>query len=344
MIIGQRLFAPLDKQAFRLFGSRGGNRLERRVWDAHADVLWRIAAEREDFYGSTSSLAAGWHRLVQGGVKVLGFPLFVPPDRPAAEGWNMLLTQAASFHDRIVGDGERVRPLLYREDVALAEKSQTIYGLLCLEGCSALEGSVERLSLCMHLGVRIVGLTWNEANELADGVGEPRGGGLTALGRRFVREVWQRSGVVDVAHLGEAAFWDVLREARGPVVCTHAGIKAVWPHRRNLSDGQLKALAELGGVLGIAFVPAFLGPKGGLDDLLRHIEHALEVAGDRHVAFGSDFDGTDEVLEGMETAAQYPALERALNARFGEETARRLLWDNWRDLFDQALAPGPSGT
>ncbi|MDI3256322.1 MAG: membrane dipeptidase [Kyrpidia sp.] len=316
--------------------------MDRMVWDAHADVLWRTAAQRLDFYQLSSPLSAGWHRLRQGGVRVQGFPLFVPPDRPAGEGWNLLLDQLALFHDRIVSDGSKVTPLCYREDVANVGRTGPVRGLLCLEGCYALEGSVERLSLCMHLGVRVVGLTWNEANGLADGVGEPRGGGLTSLGRRFIKEIWRRSGVVDVAHLGEAAFWDVIREARGPVICTHAGMKAVWPHRRNLSDGQLRALAESGGVVGLAFVPAFLGPRGRFEDLLLHVDHALEVVGDRHVAFGSDFDGTEEPLEGLETASQYPALERALNTRFGAETARRLLWDNWRDLFARTLPQKPA--
>ncbi|MBX6394923.1 MAG: membrane dipeptidase [Alicyclobacillaceae bacterium] len=312
------------------------------VWDVHADVLWRVVMEKADFFHPASPLSAGWHNLRRGGVRVLGFPLFVPPDRPAAEGWNLLLQQIITFHDRIVCQGDHVVPLLYREDAVNAETGTAVHGLLCLEGCYALEGSVERLSLCMHLGVRVVGLTWNEANLLADGVGESRGGGLTALGRQFVKEVWKRSGIVDVAHLGEAGFWEVVREAQGPVICSHANVKAVWPHRRNLSDAQLRALAELGGVFGLTFVPEFVGPSGNVDDLLRHVDHALAVVGDRHVAFGSDFDGIVDRLDGLETAAHYPSLERILVDRYGRITARRLLWENWKAVFSRFLPPRPN--
>ncbi|MDI3327253.1 MAG: dipeptidase [Alicyclobacillaceae bacterium] len=308
------------------------------VWDAHVDVLWRMARDGVSFDHPASPLAAGWENLRAGGVRVLGCSLFVSPNRPAGEGWQQLLQQLSVFYGRMVQSGDRVIPLLHREDLDdPAPQGDRVRALLSLEGCYALEGSLERLRRCMGLGVRVVSLTWNEANGLADGVGEPRGAGLTARGREFVREIGRLSGVVDVAHLAERGFWDVLEEARGPVMCSHANVRAVWPHRRNLTDGQLRALAEAGGVVGLTFVPAFIGPKGDLEELLLHVDHALRVAGTRHVAFGSDFDGSEEAVRGLETARRYPALAEALVQRYGPETARRLLWENWLQFFRGAL-------
>ena len=117
-----------------------------------------------------------------------------------------------------------------------------------LERATALLGHFHRL------GLRSAQLTWNGGNELADGVGVERPGGLTPLGREVVAELERLGIMIDVSHLSEPSFWDLLEVARGPVVATHANAFALCPHRRNLRDDQIRAVADSGGFVGVCFV------------------------------------------------------------------------------------------
>ncbi len=136
---------------------------------------------------------------------------------------------------------------------------------MTVEGGEPLEGEIRILRVLYRLGVRGLGLTWNNRNELADGVGEDRtGGGLTSLGRQVVQEMNRLGMFVDVSHLSEPGFWNVMELCTAPVIASHSNCSAVWNHPRNLTDRQIKAIAEHGGVIGVNLVPDFVGhPSAG---------------------------------------------------------------------------------
>jgi membrane dipeptidase len=161
--------------------------------------------------------------------------------------------------------------------------------LLHLEGCRPVMGSLAGLHSLFELGIRSAQLTWNGGNELADGVGVPDPGGLTKLGREAVREM-QRIGVlVDVSHLAPAGVRDVLELAARPVVASHANAAALHPHPRNLTDEQIRGIAATGGVIGLCFVPTFIGPPATVERLVDHADHMAALVGPEHLALGPDY-------------------------------------------------------
>jgi membrane dipeptidase len=161
--------------------------------------------------------------------------------------------------------------------------------LLHVEGCRPLMGSLAGLHSLFELGIRSAQLTWNGGNELADGVGVPRPGGLTKLGRDAVREM-QRIGVlVDVSHLAPAGVRDVLELTERPVVASHANAGALHPHPRNLTDDQIRGIAATGGVVGLCFVPTFIGSPATVERLVDHADHIALLVGTDHLALGPDY-------------------------------------------------------
>ncbi|MDR0324989.1 MAG: membrane dipeptidase [Oscillospiraceae bacterium] len=157
------------------------------------------------------------------------------------------------------------------------------------------------------------GLTWNHDNRLAGGC-RGEGKGLSSLGRDVVEALEDAGALIDLSHASEQTFWDVLEVARRPPVVTHGCCHALCPHPRNLTDGQLKALARKGGVLGVTFYPPFLTGRdeASLPDVVRHIEHAVREMGAGHVGIGSDFDGCEILPQGIAGTQDLPALIEAL--------------------------------
>jgi membrane dipeptidase len=161
----------------------------------------------------------------------------------------------------------------------------------------------------LQLGVRCFGLTWNFDNALGGGcLGNGRG--LTPLGRDVIALCESQRVAVDLAHASEKTFYDALECSMSPPVVTHACMAAVRPHPRNLSDGQLRALGQRGGVAGVAFYVPFLTGEAscGLEAVVRHILHAVNVAGEDAVGLGSDFDGCGALPQGLEDTEKLPGL------------------------------------
>jgi membrane dipeptidase len=249
--------------------------------------------------------------------------------------------------DRFRRDVERpgiVETILTRSDLnrmesGLREGDATRYALLSVEGAEAIDGRMAVLEAWFRLGVRLVGLTWNGANCVADGVGELRGGGLTGFGREVVARMQELGMVVDVSHLSVRGVSDVLDMTVRPVVASHSNALSVHRHRRNLDDDQIRGIAATGGLVGATFVPAFIASAETVtvDDLLRHVDHLLTVAGPDAVGLGSDFDGIETTPQGLRGGADYPALLDALQTRYGDDVCHKLYGANWLRVLSAVL-------
>ncbi|GIQ70991.1 diguanylate cyclase [Xylanibacillus composti] len=307
------------------------------VWDGHCDVLAKLL-ERPELTFDDPGLDANRARLRSGGVRMQTFAIFLC-DRKPKPTMDDALESVRLFQERILAD-PAFMPIRSQKDVEELSKDLLRTGaMLTLEGADVIEGRTAYLRALFDLGVRAVGLTWNYANWAADGVREPRQGGLTVKGKQFVRECNQLGMIVDVSHLTETGFWELCEMSRRPFYASHSNAYAICPHPRNLKNDQIEALFRQGGIMGLTFVPYFLrkGSGAAIDDVLRHVEHVCGLGGERQLTFGSDFDGINEWVRGLEHAGCYPQLIEALLRRYSETQVRGFLWENARQFFNSAL-------
>jgi membrane dipeptidase len=208
-------------------------------------------------------------------------------------------------------------------DLARAKRDGKLGIILSFESAEMHGGQLSSLEVFRGLGVRVMQLSYNRKSPFAAGVMEPNGGGLTALGRDAVREMNRLGIAVDVSHANAATTADALAASTRPVVMTHAGCAAVHAHPRNKTDEQLRALAAKGGVVGIYDLP-YITPsprQPTVEDYLKHLVHALEVAGEDHVGIGSDvgIDPFDTSAKGMAEFAKEEEQRRAAGLAAPEE-------------------------
>ncbi|MEB3196305.1 MAG: dipeptidase [Candidatus Sericytochromatia bacterium] len=300
------------------------------VVDAHCDTISLVLDEGLAFLEGDPRSQVDFPRLVTGGIGIQVLACWNEPEHLHHAAFARCMAKVGAFHQLARKGGLRLitRP----EDLTGSGPAF----VLSMEDAAPCMGSRAHLEALYAAGVRMIGLTWNGRNELADGVGVgPKPGGLTDVGRHLVEAMGELGIVVDLAHVSEASFWDVLEVVEGPLAVSHANAKAVWNHRRNLTDDQIRAIAQRDGVIGVTFVPSFLsGDPASIDDVVRHIDHMVEVGGPRVVGLGSDFDGIAEPPAGLADISCLPALTAALLARGYDETVvQGFLGGNWLRVF-----------
>jgi len=259
--------------------------------DAHSDALLDVAATRGRPNGA-SFVDKHLPRLMSAGVThqflTVGgdFPLFAS-DLGHRDGLRECLAMIDVLHCEI--EESRGRMLLVRDPGDLAAGG--LAAVAHLEGVGFLAGDAAYLRLMYRLGVRSVGLTWNDANPLADGCGTARDAGLTPRGRAVVEQARSLRILVDVSHMSERGARETLDVSDGPVIASHSNCRGVYDHPRNLTDDLVRDIASAGGVVCIAALPDLLSAHGRPDisDMLRHIEHLVDLVGPSHVGIGCDF-------------------------------------------------------
>ena len=261
--------------------------------------------------------------------------------------WSQL-QRALYMADRLHDCAERSRGQLAvirtTEDLEMVVGAKTtenhrVGGLLSLEGAHALEGNLDNLEVLHEAGFRVVGLAHFIDNPFAGSATGMERGGLTPLGLELLNEM-ERLGVMpDLAHASSRAIRDVLDVSRKPVLVTHTGVRATCDKDRNLSDDELREVAESGGVIGIAFGEILIcGDQ--VADIVAAIRHVTNLVGDEHVALGSDFDGG---ITAPFDASGLPALTQAMmDAGLEEESVRRILGGNVLRVL-RAWLPKPEG-
>ena len=200
--------------------------------------------------------------------------------------------------------------------------------ILTLEGTAGFGYDLALLEDLWAIGFRVSSLGWNEKNPLTGS--HITGGGLTDQGREYVREA-QRLGIrIDVSHISDEGFWDIVKMTEAPILATHSNSRAVWSHSRNLTDDMFRVICETGGVAGYNACRDFTGENPDLDTVCDHILHFMELdPSGRHIALGGDLDGVDSMPEGFEGVQSYPALAQQLLRRgLDEKTVMDIFWNN----------------
>jgi membrane dipeptidase len=273
------------------------------ICDTHADTLYSMATNP----GHKTDVTL--ERLKTAGVSLETLALFVgsSTDKKEIARFNGLMMEALK---RLLREGWE-----QADDPRDARAGETRF-MLSVEGCEIFEDGLETIGAWRARGVRMAALTWNYENALGYPAKHDMGRGLKPYGREAVNEMLRVGIAPDVSHLNERGFWNILEMGAVPVA-SHSCCKALCGHARNLTDEQLRALFKAGGYVGVNFYPYFLNENGGctLQTVADHVIHMFEMGGEGKVGFGSDFDGIECKVKGLENPLDVPALIKTLKAR-----------------------------
>ena len=217
-------------------------------------------------------------------------------------------------------------------------KNGKMSAILTLEGPAGIGFDAGRLEELYKRGFRISTLGWNEKNILTGS--HVTGGGLTEAGREYVRECQRLGILVDVSHISDEAFWDIMEITEAPIVASHSNLRSVCSHSRNLTEEMYKAIVATGGTAGINLCAPFIKENGAdFDATCDHIIRMLELdPSGEHVSLGGDLDGCDELPAGFVGIQSYNALaDRLLERGLDEKTIRNIYWNNTMGVMDRAV-------
>ena len=257
-------------------------------------------------------------------------------DAPADGMFAECVRQQALFARELAENGDIAMQCRTAEEVRRANAAGKTAAILSCEGAELLDCDPDKLDWARDVGVKAVNLTWNHANLLAGSHGSEPERGLNALGRAFVRRAQDYGILIDVSHCSDAAFWDLMKITERPVLATHSNARAVCGHTRNLTDEMFRAVAGTGGVVGVNLWAGFVAASDAptMDDVIRHIDHFMELGGAKHLGLGADLDGCERLSGGMKGVQDLPMLWEALR-RHGYDEA--LLADIFYNNFLRVL-------
>ena len=321
------------------------------VVDAHIDTLLdimvpaarplKLATPRK--FGERSEQGhVDLPRLLESGVDLQVFAAYIQPEYKMERALHRALQLIDRFYQELHNHGDKMMLFSRVSDVREAKNAGKVSAMLSIEGGEAIEADLGILRMLHRLGIRAITLTWNERNQVADGAAEGRTkGGLTNFGIELVAEMNRIGMVVDVSHISDAGFFDVIETTTKPVIASHSNCRAICNHRRNLTDEMIKALANNGGVMGMNFAAEFVDERkdnATLERVLDHIDHVVAIAGVEHVGIGSDFDGIEITPKGLEDVTKIPYITEGLLKRgYKEDDVLKILGENFLHVFSEVI-------
>ncbi len=293
------------------------------IFDCHCDTLTKAMWENKDLY--KNDLHLDIDRLKGFGKAIQIFAIWL--DMPYLNRAYENTIKAIDFFEQQL----KIYGRYITSDIGDENK---IRAILSVEGGEAVEGDMDKLHYLRERGIRLMTLTWNNENEIGYGAATGVDKGLKDFGKAVVREMNDTDMLIDVSHLNEKGFWDVYKISQKPFIATHSDSKALCNHCRNLTDDQLKAMAETKSMVGVNLYPPFIdGEKGSLDNIIRHIDHIMNIMGDKNTALGCDFDGIDICPENIDDVSKLNILYDRVNHIWGKEIADNIFYNNMLAFF-----------
>lgn len=293
------------------------------ICDTHSDTLYAMGVQH------AKELMITPQRLRQGGVTLQTFALWTGSKGNQGDVNGIVAAEMAAIPALLAAGMRQV------DDPAQAQEGESSF-MLSIEGGEVFESGLETVAQWREKGVRMAALLWNNENALGHSAKSGSTQGLTSYGLQVVREMQRLHMAVDTSHLNEAGFYDIFAKTHVAPMASHSCCRALCDHFRNLTDGQLRLMIHQGGYVGINFYPAFLNQDGkaDVDTVAEHIDHVCQLGGEKHVGFGSDFDGIECCPRGLEHAGQIPHLLSALRKRgYSEDTLSDIAGGNLKAYF-----------
>lgn len=316
------------------------------VLDSHCDTPTKILRGR-DLSKDNDLAHIDIPKLKRGGVDAAFFALYIPARLSEDAAYDYAIRQYDVVRDMVESNSDSVSFAL-SEAQAYENKAKGLFSVfLGLENGSPIGNSIERINEFYDKGVRYMTLCHSRDNQICDScTGGKTWGGLSQFGRDVVAEMNRLGMLVDVSHISDETFWDVLECSSKPVVATHSCCRSLCGHPRNMTDDMIKALAAKGGVIQINFYPVFLQEDYELDSpssvlpsftrIVDHIDHVVELVGIDHVGIGSDFDGIEVAPDGLEDISKMPVLFEELRRRgYSESDLTKLASGNFFNVLSR---------
>ena len=262
-----------------------------------------------------------------------------PEDMPDRSLWEVFLEEYALFRSEIDANADLVTFCRTGAEAEVAFAAGKTAAFLSAEGAELLDCDLEKLRMAHRMGVRIVNITWNHPNALSGTNAEEPDRGLSEQGRAFVKTMGELGMLVDVSHLSDPGFWDVMEITHRPVVATHSNSRAVFPHPRNLTDEQFTAIINTNGVAGLNMYAGFLGDDPDFDTVVSHLEHFLALGGENNVSMGGDWDGITSMPRGMNGIQDMEKLyEHLLRRNYSETLLEKVFYSNLMRVVNEVCS------
>lgn len=243
----------------------------------------------------------------------------------------------ASILQQVEANSDIIRLAYSADDVLKNHAEGLMSAILTIEGPAGFDFDPALLEDLYKIGFRISSLGWNEKNPLTGS--HVTGGGLTDQGREYLRELQRLGMIVDVSHISDEGFWNIIDITQGPVIATHSNSRTVWDTSRNLTDDMFRAICATGGVAGINLYADFIGNSPTIDTVCDHIFHFMEMDPEgKHIALGGDLDGCDQLPVDFSGIQDYPKLAERLQERgLTQTTVQDIFWNNAVGVIKDAI-------
>lgn len=328
-----------------------------RCFDAHSDILYSTIRERAA--GRTHVIEAEFlPAMLANGITLRVAAVYLNaayvPEMAVRRALNIIMALHAE-----VEETDELEVATTADAVRAGRDSAPVTLILGMEGAEPLVTDLSLLDAYYRLGLRVLTLTHSRRNQLGDGAlftprqsGTP--GGLSPFGVDVVHRLENLGIAIDVSHLNETGFWDVIDVTNTPIIASHSNCRALMDHPRNLTDEQIDAVASTGGVIGVNAINAYLADGDPtIDDVIDHIDHIIDIAGRDHVGLGFDFydynlqymskAGREYMIDvstaqGLENDTDVANLAPALDARgFDDATIEAILMGNFVRVLTEIL-------
>ncbi len=321
------------------------------IFDGHSDIFADVTIKRLE--GETNVLRNHHlRRLKKGGVEGSIFVIWIDPPYDKQP-----VPRSKEIMKAIRDEMAETEDFVIVHNTAEMEKAKAegkFYIYIGLEGVSYIGSDVDKIDELYDFGARHCMLTWNETNDLATGAQGDPDRGLTEAGVKAVKKIQQLGMLMDVSHLNDKSFWDVMRVATGPVIASHSNARALSNAARNLTDDMLMEIKKTGGLVGMNSFNLFVSQEiesQRIERLVDHIVYISDKIGVEHVGFGFDFfeflnpagmssysDQDTSYTRGLEDATKVPELLRLMEkAGFNKEEMEAIKYKNWHNLIKKVV-------
>lgn len=316
--------------------------------DLHCDTLMHLQDNGEKYHLKENALCVDLEKLKQAGSIAQFFACFINMGRFQGEdacdkAYEYALQMLERGKWEVAQNANEITSARTVSELMDNQAQGKISAFFTIEEGGIVDGKMDRLEELYEKGIRLITPLWNWENCM----GYPNSDdpdvmqrGLKPFGIEAVERMNELGMLVDVSHLSDGGFWDVIKYSKKPVIASHSNARAVCGHRRNLSDEMIRALAEKGGVAGINFYPRFLNgtDAAGIDDLVRHLVHMYHIGGEEFVAMGTDFDGFDDGTNDIAHIGQMEVLYHALKKRkFNDSQIDKIWYQNAMRVIKEVL-------